>query len=90
MVYKALCQVGEGEVGRERGGKTTSKSGQAWPLLTHNELQRIEIDGGRLFESHQWCLNNPIQGVRRLNWTEHTQDQTETETEDKITAARLS
>ena len=27
--YKALCQVEEGEAGRERGGKTISKSGQA-------------------------------------------------------------
>ena len=48
-----------------RGGKTISKSGQAWPSPTRSELQRTETDGGGSSGSHQWCLNNPTPGIRR-------------------------
>ena len=62
-LQRLSCKVpyegGDEEVDRRRGGKTTSKSGQEWSLLTPRGLSRRGKRGESWLESHQWCPNDP-------------------------------
>ena len=42
--FKALCQEPEAEEGNIKGGKTTSKNGQAYLLLNHKLLPKTECN----------------------------------------------
>ena len=57
-ILQGTVRGGNEEVDRRRGGKTTSKSGLEWSLLTIRGLSRTGKSGESWLESHQWCPND--------------------------------
>ena len=54
---KAQWKGEEGKAGRKRGGKTTSRNGQAWRSPSPRGQWRTGKNGGNWLWSHLWCPN---------------------------------
>ena len=49
----------EDKAERGRGGKTTSKNGQAWSLASPGGQWRTGKNGENWLQNHLWCPNDP-------------------------------
>ena len=57
---KAPLGEQEDEEERGRGGRTASKSGQAWTSQRHKGRQATERSGDSWFQGHRWCPNDTM------------------------------